>query len=78
MVDFAGGLRITITDLNGEIFADHHFGTGEATHVLAELANTQYGQAVGLNLDCLGEIGAEDFYSDLRTALNNVVDADVW
>ena len=75
MADFKNGLRVTITDYEGEIYGSYDFGHYEARHLLIQLkAENQY--AKDLDIDCQGERDAEDCLSDIWKAAMACIEAN--
>ena len=75
MPDFKNGLRVTITDSDGEIYGSYDFGQYEARHLLVQLDDeNQY--AKDLDIDCQGEEHAEDCLSDIWKAAMACIEAN--
>lgn len=55
MPDWNGGLKVTITDADGEVFAQHEFGPDEAGYLLAGFVDEEQQRALGLKY--VGEVG---------------------
>ena len=58
MPDFKKGLRVTITNYDGEVFGSYDFGQHEARHLLVQIkAENEY--AKNLDINCQDEMDGE-------------------
>ena len=68
------GLKINLTNGEGQVFAIHEIGPDEATHLLATIVGKEGIEAYSLDLDRIGAEGASGYQDDLFTALQRVID----
>ena len=74
-MNWYSGLRITLSDDDGKVFAIHDISADEATHLLVDLNGREIVGTYGLDLDRIGDKGSEDYQNDLHTALVGVIQA---
>ena len=84
MPDFKKGLRVTITNYDGEVYGSYDFGQHEARHLLVQLdGENQYAKELDIDCqdemdgeDCQGERDVEDCLSDIWKAAVASIEAN--
>ena len=75
MATFESGMTITICGDGNEIFVHHTLGPDEATFVIQSLRGQEAVDANDLDLDRIGDVGAEELLDDIFAASLNVINA---